>query len=247
MKWWSRHKNHSEHKSEKGQVQPSASENPKIPQIITGENLLTILKLQSEFMKARASGQIVTGILGQMTGLIMNDDTTTHDSVAIVTPAPTTPPLPYTTFIVTGMRSGLLRIRSYAGGITIDQLSATPNYEEVLRDPEDWVYFTIENYAVGQAAKLLGVCYPQRAFKFVYGTDYFKEPSTNRKIFISSLLSTPTEFDTFVMVKDRYVNPTTKESIRVEFLWSDGNIYTLEYTINKPFKPNLIKIKESLL
>ncbi|MGD0779930.1 MAG: hypothetical protein ABR954_04000 [Dehalococcoidales bacterium] len=245
MKWWSRHKGHSP-ESQKGQVRPSSAEGQKIPQVITGEKLLTILKLQSEFMKLRNGGQVVTGILGQITGLIMNDDTTKHDSVGVITHASTTPLPPYTTFIVTGMRSGLLRVRLYAGGITIDQLSTTPNYEEILRDPEDWVYFTIENFAVGQAIKLLSVCYPQRAFKFVYGTDYFKEPCTNRKIFISSLLNTPTQFDAFVIVKDRYAD-LTRESIKVEYLWSDGGIYALEYPINKPYKPNLTKIKESLL
>jgi len=221
-------------------------ESRKIPQVITGEKLVAILKLWDEFSNWRSQSppQIVTGILAEMVGLIMND--TVSDSAGILHPSPTNPPCPYTTLVLMGERSWFLRVRLYDSGITIDQLSSAPTPEEILKDPEDWVYHTIITHQVEGTTELLTFLHPQRRFVFVYGTQYFKEPCTNRKIYISSPNTDPTNFDAFLIVKDRYAN-SSRDTINWEFLWSNGDIYAMQQPINKPFKPNLIKIQKSLL
>lgn len=226
------------------QVLP-AVENGRITQAITGEKLLTILKLWSEFSNWRKQSppQIVTSILAEEVGLIMND---TIIETAILSPGPTRPSYPFTILTMVGKRAGFLRVRLYDLGITIDQLSREPSLEELFKDPEDWIYYTTTIAPVQEATKLLTFLYPQRNFVFVYGTQYFKEPCTNRKIYISSPNTDPTNFDEFLIIKDRYAN-SNRDTIRAEFLWSNGDIYTTECPINKPFKPNLVKIEKSLL
>jgi hypothetical protein len=222
------------------------SENPNIPQVINGENLLSILKLWHEFSDWRKQSppQIVTGILAKMVGLIMND--TISDSASIINSSPINPSPPYTTLVLTGEHSLFLRIRLYDSGITIDQLSGSPSHEEIIRDPQDWVYHTIITHQVEGTTKLLTFLYQQRIFVFVYGTQYFKEPCTNRKIYISASSTNPTNFDAFLIVKDRYAN-SSQDTINWEFLWSNGDIYAMQQPINKNFKPNLSKVEKSLL
>jgi hypothetical protein len=238
------HRNKEKDLSLGHEVLPTA-ENRKVPQVIDAEKLLTILKLWHEFSNWRKQSppQIVTGILAEEVGLILND---TIIETAVVSPGPTRPSYPFTILTMVGKLGGFLRVRLYDAGITIDQLSRAPTLEELFRDPEDWVYHTIITAPVQEATKLLTFLYPQRKFVFVYGTEYFKEPCTNRKIYISSPNADPTNFDEFLIVKDRYAN-SNRDTIKVEFLWSNGDIYAMEYPINKPFKPNLIRIERSLL
>ena len=174
----------------------------------------------------------------------MNDSVS--DSAGIVVPSPKDPSCPYTTIVLAGERSSFLRVRLYDYGITIDQLSSAPTFEEILKDSEDWVYHTIITHQVEGTTKVLTFLYPNKKFVFVYGTQYFKEPCTNRKIYICSSNSDPTNFNAFLIEKDRYAN-SNRDAIDWEFLWSNGEIYAMQQPINKPFKPNLIKIERSLL
>jgi hypothetical protein len=239
MKWFQR-------KTQK-QTTHNESENQKILQVITGENLIEILNLWKEFSNWREQSppQIVTGILAKMVGLIMND--TVWDSAGIVNPSQKDPSRPYTTLVLNGESSAFLRVRLYNGhGITIDQLISEPHVEDLLKDPEDWVYYTLPTNHVEGTTKLLNLLYPQRKFIFVYGTDYFKEPCTNRKIYLSSPDEDPNNLDSFLIVKDCYAN-SNRDTISWEFVWGNGDIYAMQQPINKPFKPNLVKIEKSLL
>jgi hypothetical protein len=239
VKWFQR-------KTQK-QTTHNEPENQKIPQVINGENLLTIVKLWHEFFNytKQSPPQIVTGILAKMVGLIMNDSV--WDSAGIVNPSQKDSSRPYTTLVLMGERSRFLRVRLYNGhGITIDQLNSEPHFEELLKDPEDWIYYTLHNDEVEGTTKLLSYLYPQKKFVFVYGTKYFKEPCTNRKIYLISPITDHTSIEAFLIAKDRYAD-SNRDAIDWEFQWSNGDIYALKQPINKNFKPNLIKIEKSLL
>jgi hypothetical protein len=227
MKWFQRKTQKQAAQNEPKSAEPPMLQNRKIPQVITGEKLLEILKLWNEFSNWRKQSppQIVTGILAKMVGLIMND--TFSDSAAIVDSPPSNPPCPYTTLVLVGERSWSNQIRLYQTGITISQLSKTPTIEEILQDPEDWVYYTMITHQVEGTSELLNILHPERKFVFVYGTSYFKEPCTNRKIFISSLNTNPTSFDEFLIVKDRYAN-SNRDTISWEFVWSTGDVYAMQ-------------------
>ncbi len=221
-------------------------ENRKIPQEISGDKLLAILKLWSEFSNWRRQSppQIVTGILAEEVGLIVNDSII---ETSVVTPSSTSPSYPFTTFMMLGKRAGILRVRLYDAGITVDQLNEKPKYEDLFKDPENAVYYTMTIPPVIEATKLLKLFWQQRAFTFVYGTLHFKDRlNTNIKCYVSRENESSDLVDKFVVVKT-HPSESEPDTIRSEFIWSTGDIYAIDTPINKPFKHNLIKIQKSLL
>ena len=148
MNWFQRKTQNQTTQNGTKSAESTMLENRTIPQIINGKNLLEILNIWSEFSKRREQSppQIVTAMLAKMVGLIMND--TFSDSAAIVQSPPSAPPRSYTTLVLIGERSSSNQVRLYQSGITISQLSKTPTTEEILRDPQDWVYHNMKTNQV---------------------------------------------------------------------------------------------------
>ena len=226
-------------------------ERPKIPQVVSGEKLVAILRLWGEFSNWRddpahqigGAKQIVTGILAEEAGLIIND---TIIQEGVINTSPKNASQPFQTIVMAGKRAGLLRVRLYKTGITIDQLSENPSLEEILNEPENPLYYTVVDSAVVASTQLLNILWPEKEFRFVYGTRYKERQSTYRKWFLCSPKVTPDSADGFLLEKTRPLE-TDPNINRVEYLWGNGEIYTIDTPINKPFKPNLFKIERSLL
>lgn len=221
------------------------AEYQKIPQVISSQNLLAILRLWDEFSSLRKQSPplIVTGILEKEVGLIVND---TIIRTAVVEPPQTSPSYPFKIFVMAGKRAGALRIRLYDEGITIDQLSESPNLDELFKEPKSTIYFTFLNDAVVASTRLLQILWPKREFIFVYGTINPIRSSTFRKCYLSGESETPGNYDEILIHKTLPSN-SNPNMISNEFIWGQGNIYAMDNPINEPFTPNIIKIDRSLL
>jgi len=223
------------------------NEQSKIPQVITAEKLLRILKLRAEFSNQRRQSppQIVTGILEEEVGLMLND-TMGVVGTSIVT---LDPPRPYETLIMVGKRSGLNRVRLYDEGITLNQMSEPPSLNDISREEGDFdfTYYTMANQPVIKAAKILETLWPSELYSFVYGIDHKGNLSINRKIYLCRAKATPDVVSNAVIIKTRY-HETEPDTIRTEIIWGKTNeIYGINIPINKSLIPRLIKLDKELM
>lgn len=208
-------------------------ENRRIIEVVNGEKLVKIKRLWSEFSQLKKSNFISTGLLAEEVGLIVNDSVM---GTSVVNPSPTGPSYPFDTLIMSGKRVGMLTVRVYETGITVAQLSENPDFE----------YYTMIDSAVTEANKVLEFFWPEQEFVFVYGTYHKERLITNHKVYLSKPNARTDYFDQFLIVKTCPFR-SDPNMIRTEFIWDNGDMYAMDYTINKPFEPKLTKIDKSLL
>jgi hypothetical protein len=223
------------------------TDQPKITQVLTPEKLLRILNLWAEFSNWRnqSPSQIVTGILEEEAGLMLND---TMGIVGTGIGA-LDPPRSYITLVVVGKRSGLNRVRVYGGGITLNQMSEPPSLSELSREEGDFdfTYYTMITQPVIEGAKILENLWPSELYTFVYGVDRKGSLSMNRKIYLCREKTTPDIVSNAVIMKTRY-HETEPATIRCEIIWcKTGEVYGIDTPINKPFIPHLIKLDKELM